>query len=71
MFNAAKLQRILPLLINYGKDVESWITDFSKTMELYDIMELRRIFTWAKEDVEEDTQGALNSLVKGKGDSIR
>jgi len=71
MFNAAKLQRILLLLINYGKDVESWITDFSKTMELYDIMELRRIFTWAKEDVEEDTQGALNSLVKGKGDSIR
>jgi len=71
MFNAAKLQRILLLLINYGKDVESWITDFSKTMELYDIMELRRIFTWAKEAVEEDTQGALNSLVKGRGDSIR
>jgi len=71
MFDAAKLQRILPLLINYGKDVESWITDFSKTMELYDIMEPRRIFTWAKEAVEEDIQGALNSLVKGRGDSIR
>lgn len=71
MFDAAKLQKVLPLLSNYGKDVESWITDFSKTMELYDIMEPRRVFTWAKEAVEEDIQGVLNSLKTKKGNEIR
>ncbi len=71
MFDATKLQRKLPLLSNYGKDVESWITDFSKLLELYDIREPRRIFTWAKEAVEEDIQGTLNSLIARRGDEIR
>ena len=42
MFDATKLQKKLPYLADYGKDVDSWMTDFVKTMELYDIMEPRR-----------------------------
>ena len=71
MFDANKLQKKLPHLADYGKDVESWMTEFVKVMELYDIMESRRIFTWVKEAVEEDVQGALNSLVVRRGDEMR
>ena len=71
MFDATKLQRKLPHLADYGKDVDSWMTDFVKIMELYDIMEPRRIFIWVKEAVEEDIQGALQSLVVRRGDEMR
>jgi len=71
MFDAAKLLKVLPHLSDYGKDVESWIGDFSKTMELYDIVEPRRVFTWAKEAVEEDIKGAINSLKIKEGKEIR
>ncbi|ORX76275.1 hypothetical protein BCR32DRAFT_284337 [Anaeromyces robustus] len=71
MFDATKLQKALPLLSDYGKDVDSWMYEFSKTMELYDVLELRRIFVWAKETVEEDIQGVLNSLRTRSGNEIR
>jgi len=71
MFDATKLQKKLPYLADYGKDVDSWMTDFVKTIKLYDIMEPRRIFIWVKEAVEEDIQGALQSLVVRRGDEMR
>ncbi|ORX41390.1 hypothetical protein BCR32DRAFT_288496 [Anaeromyces robustus] len=40
-------------------------------MELYDVLEPRRIFVWAKEAVEEDIQGVLNSLRTRTGNEIR
>jgi len=71
MFDATKLLKVLPLLSNYGRDVDSWINDFSKVMALYDIIEPRQIFTWAKEAVEEDIQGVLNSLITKRGSEIK
>jgi len=71
MFDATKLQKKLPHLADYGKDVESWMTEFVKVMELYDIMEPRRIFIWVKEAVEEDVKGALSPLVVRRGDETR
>jgi len=57
MINAAKLQKALPNLIDYGKDVDGWMHEFVRVMELYDVVEPRRIFVWAKEAVEEDMHG--------------
>ena len=71
MFDATKLLKVLPPLSNYGRDVDSWINDFPKVMALYDIIEPRQIFTWAKEAVEEDLQGVLNSLVTKRGSEIK
>jgi len=45
MFDATKLLKVLLLLSNYGRDVDSWINDFPKVMALYDIIEPRQIFT--------------------------
>ena len=71
MIDATKVLKVLPLLVNYGKDVESWITEFEKIMNLYDITEPRQVFTWIKEAVEEDALGPLNALVMRKNNEIR
>ncbi|KAL6625175.1 hypothetical protein U3516DRAFT_810038 [Neocallimastix sp. 'constans'] len=55
MFDATKLLKVLLLLSNYGRDVDSWINDFPK----------------AKEAVEEDIQGVLNSLITKRGSEIK
>jgi len=39
-------------------------------MELYDFTELRRIFVWTKETVEEDMHRALNTLRTRKGNTV-
>lgn len=71
MIDAAKLQKALPNLIDYGKDVDGWMHEFVRVMELYDVVEPRRIFVWAKEAVEEDMHGALNSLKSKNGNEVR
>jgi len=71
MIDAEKLQKALPRLIDYGKDVDSWIYDFVRIMELYDVTEPRRIFVWAKEAVEEDMHGALNALKTREGNTAK
>ncbi|ORX41864.1 hypothetical protein BCR36DRAFT_309628, partial [Piromyces finnis] len=68
--DASKLQRAIPQLNEYGKDVDSWMEEFSRIMEIYDITEPRRIFIWAKEAVDCDIKEVLNSLVKRRNNEM-
>ncbi|ORX42737.1 hypothetical protein BCR36DRAFT_361965 [Piromyces finnis] len=50
---------MLPLLDNFGKDIDNWIQEFSEIMEMYEIISPRRIFTFIKECVNEDVKYIL------------
>ena len=71
MIDAEKLQRVLPRLNDYDKDVDTWISDLAKTLELYDIVEPRKIFIWVLEATDEDVHGDLNSLKVKKGNEVK
>ncbi|ORX43522.1 hypothetical protein BCR36DRAFT_335915 [Piromyces finnis] len=50
---------MLPLLDDFGKDIDNWIQEFSEIMEMYEIISPRRIFTFIKECVNEDVKYIL------------
>jgi len=62
MSDASKIRREIPLLGEYGKDIDSWIEDFSRVMDVYNIQEPRMIFIWLKEAVEADVRNLIKSL---------
>jgi len=69
--DASKLQRAIPHLNDYGKDVDSWMEEFTRIMEIFNVDEPRRIFIWAKEAVDCDIKEVLNSLLVRKNNEIR
>ena len=71
MVSVDKIKRDLPYLINYGKDIDSWIEDFSNIMEIYDITEPERIFVWFKIAVEADIRNELKKLVTSRNNEKR
>jgi len=71
MVDASKLQKAIPHLSDYGKDVDSWMEDFSRIMEIYNVSKPRRIFIWAKEGVNCDIKGVLDSLFTRRNNEIK
>ncbi|ORY19660.1 hypothetical protein LY90DRAFT_517231 [Neocallimastix californiae] len=57
-----KLLRSLPLLKNYGKDVDLWIYDFEEVMDLWDIQNPKRRFVFMKECVDYALKEVLKSI---------
>ncbi|KAG4106267.1 hypothetical protein H8356DRAFT_1269305 [Neocallimastix lanati (nom. inval.)] len=47
-----KLLKSLPLLKNYGKDIDLWIYDFEEVMDLWDIQNPKRRLAFMKECVD-------------------
>jgi len=71
MVDASKIKRELPYLNDYGKDIDSWIEDFTNVMEMYDIQEPARIFVWLKISVDADVKSVLKSLVTTRNNITR
>jgi len=71
MIDASKIRREMPLLKEYGKDIDSWIDDFSRVMDVYNIQEPRIIFVWLKEAVEADVLNVIKSLCMTKNNVTR
>lgn len=71
MVDAAKLKSDLPYLCDYGKDIDTWIEDFTSIMEMYNIQEPARIFVWLKISVEADIKNVLKSLVTTRNNITR
>ncbi|KAG4097164.1 hypothetical protein H8356DRAFT_1041605 [Neocallimastix lanati (nom. inval.)] len=57
-----ELLRSLPLLKNYGKDVDLWIYDFEEVMDLWDIQNPKRRFVFMKECVDYALKEVLKSI---------
>ncbi|KAL6608352.1 hypothetical protein U3516DRAFT_554388 [Neocallimastix sp. 'constans'] len=57
-----ELLRSLPLLKNYGKDVDLWIYDFEEVMDLWDIQNPKRLFVFMKECVDYALKEVLKSI---------
>jgi len=59
----------LPILEQYGVDINGWLNDFNRIMELYDINKPERKFTFLKECVEFELREEL-ILLKEKNNVI-
>ena len=59
----------LPILEQYGVDINGWLNDFNRIMELYDINKSERKFTFLKEGVEFELREEL-ILLKEKNNVI-
>ncbi|KAG4090816.1 hypothetical protein H8356DRAFT_1052727 [Neocallimastix lanati (nom. inval.)] len=57
-----KLLRNLPLLKNYGKDVDLWIHDFEEVMDLWDIQNPKRRLIFMQECVDYALKEVLKSI---------
>ncbi|KAG4103945.1 hypothetical protein H8356DRAFT_1029871 [Neocallimastix lanati (nom. inval.)] len=57
-----ELLRSLPLLKNYGKDVDLWIYDFEEVMDLWDIQNPKRRFVFMKECMDYALKEVLKSI---------
>ncbi|OUM70674.1 hypothetical protein PIROE2DRAFT_56711 [Piromyces sp. E2] len=71
MMDSSKLQKTIPHLNEYGKDMDSWMEEFNRVMEIFDVNELRRIFIWTKKVVDCDIKELINSLAKRRNNEIR
>eukprot|EP00833_Pecoramyces_ruminatium_P018560 jgi/Orpsp1_1/1192592/evm.model.d7180000094479.1 len=67
--DVSKVIKSLPLLKNYGKDVDAWTREFIRVMDLWDIMEPKRRFIFLKLCIEEDIQDRIEHLKMGKNDA--
>eukprot|EP00833_Pecoramyces_ruminatium_P012183 jgi/Orpsp1_1/1186215/evm.model.d7180000048949.1 len=63
--DVSKVIKSLPLLKNYGKDVDAWTREFIRVMDLWDIMEPKRRFIFLKLCIEEDIQDRIEHLKMG------
>ncbi|KAG4086094.1 hypothetical protein H8356DRAFT_1434864 [Neocallimastix lanati (nom. inval.)] len=52
--NVQGLIKELPLLVNYGRDIDGWIKDFEEVMELWEIYTLRQQYFWIIKCVNQD-----------------
>ncbi|ORY07696.1 hypothetical protein LY90DRAFT_678269 [Neocallimastix californiae] len=57
-----KLLRNLPLLKNYGKDVDLWIHDFEEVMDLWDIQNPKRRLIFMQECMDYALKEVLKSI---------
>jgi len=57
-----KIVKSLPLLKDYGKDVDAWLRDFEKLMKLWDINKPERQFIFIKECVNPEIQNVIDEL---------
>jgi len=59
-----KLLRSLPLLKNYGKDVDLWIHEFEEVMDLWDIQNPKRRLIFMRECVDYSLKEVIKSIEK-------
>jgi len=60
--NLFKVLKYLPLLDNYGKDIDFWIDEFKSKLELFDVQESRKEFILARECVNEELRYVIDDL---------
>ncbi|OUM56113.1 hypothetical protein PIROE2DRAFT_65719 [Piromyces sp. E2] len=57
-----KLLRDLPMLINYGNDIDAWLNKFQTIMEKWNINKPERKFVFIKQCVEDDIRMIIDKL---------
>jgi len=62
--NLFKVLNYLPLLENYGNDIDFWVCEFKRKLELFDIQESKKEFIQAREGINKELRYVIDDLKK-------
>jgi len=60
--NLFKVLNYLPLLESYGNDIDYWVSEFKRKLELFDIQESKKEFILARECVNKELRYVMDDL---------